>query len=164
MILKKIRKFKYYIYNRKILSKQNKNHKIYINGPSSFNSNTSIGNNCHFNGLIINGNGSVKIGDNFHSGKDCLLITDNHNYNGSALPYDNTYIVKKIEIEDNVWIGDRVIILGGVIIGEGAIVQAGSVVTKNIEKYTIVGGHPAKAFSRRDIEHYNKLKQKGAFF
>lgn len=50
-------------------------------------------------------------------------------------------------------------ILPGVKIGEGAIIQAGSVVVKDIEKYAIAGGHPAKTFKYRDIDHYEKLKQ-----
>ena len=92
------------------------------------------------------------------------MISQNHNFNkGSKIPYDNTYILKNIVIEDNVWLGDRVIVLGGVRIGEGAIIQAGSVVVKDIPKYAIAGGHPAVVFAKRDIDHYKILKQKGAF-
>lgn len=53
-----------------------------------------------------------------------------------------------ILIENDVWIGMDSLILGGVIIGEGAIVSARSVVTKNVEPYTIVGGVPAKEIGR----------------
>ena len=42
------------------------------------------------------------------------------------------------------WIGMEVKILKGVTIGEGAIVGSGSVVTKDVEPWTIVGGNPAK--------------------
>jgi acetyltransferase-like isoleucine patch superfamily enzyme len=106
----------------------------------------------------------VKIGDNFHSGRNCLMISQNHNFNqGNKIPYDNTYICKDIEIEDNVWFGDRVIVLGGVKIGEGAIIQAGSVVVSSIPKYGIAGGHPAKVFSQRDIKHYEALKDQCKF-
>ena len=92
------------------------------------------------------------------------MITQIHNYdNGNAIPYDNTYILKDINIEDNVWIGDRVLILAGVTIGEGAIIQAGSVVVKNIPKYAIAGGHPAEVFSYRDKDHYEQLKAEGKF-
>lgn len=48
-----------------------------------------------------------------------------------------------IRIENKAWIGFNAIILKGVTIGEGAIVAAGSVVTKDVEPYTIVGGNPA---------------------
>ena len=66
-------------------------------------------------------------------------------------------------IEDNVWLGNRVTILPGVTIGEGAIIQAGSTVVRDIEKYAIAGGHPAKVFKYRDIDHYEKLKNEGKF-
>lgn len=126
--------------------------------------NTFLGENVNFNGMKIMGHGNVKIGDNFHSGQECMIITDNHNYDkGDAIPYDNSYICKDVIIEDNVWIGTRVIILGGVTIGEGAIIQAGSVVTSNIPKYAIAGGAPANVFKSRDIEHYNKLKNEKKF-
>ena len=49
-----------------------------------------------------------------------------------------------IKICSNAWIGMNCIILKGVTIGEGAIVAAGSVVTKDVEPWTIVGGNPAK--------------------
>lgn len=126
---------------------------------------TVLGNNVNFNGMRISGNGIVKIGDNFHSGKECIMITSFHNYDeGNAIPYDNTFINKNIIIEDNVWLGDRVIILGGVNIGEGAIIQAGSVVVSNIPKYGIAGGHPAKVYKYRDKNHYEKLKEEEKYF
>ncbi|OCL27620.1 acetyltransferase [Orenia metallireducens] len=135
-----------------------------VNYKSSVTPNTVMGNNVNFNGLIMRGDGKVTIGDNFHSGPDVLMITRIHNYDtGNAIPYDNTYIRQEIIIEDNVWLGARVIVLGGVSIGEGAIIQAGSVVTSDIPKYAIAGGHPAKVFKYRDIEHYQKLKSEGKF-
>lgn len=69
--------------------------------------------NVNFNGAEILGDGKVFIGDNFHSGKDCIIITDIHNYDkGKAIPYDDTYIYKYVIIEENVWIGSRVNVLG----------------------------------------------------
>ena len=37
----------------------------------------------------------------------------------------------------------------GVKIGDGAIIAAKSVVTRNVEPYTIVGGNPAKSIRKR---------------
>ncbi|WP_246152955.1 acyltransferase [Oryzomonas rubra] len=51
---------------------------------------------------------------------------------------------KPIVIQDNVWIGMHCIILKGVTIGEGAIIGAGSVVTRDVEPWTVVAGNPAK--------------------
>lgn len=55
-------------------------------------------------------------------------------------------------IGDRVWIAYRAIILPGVTIGEGAIVGAGSVVTKDVEPYSIVGGNPARFIKKRSTE------------
>lgn len=137
--------------------------KLTANGFTVLTKKTKIGDNINFNGLRVFGLGEVIIGDNFHSGRNCEIITDIHNYNGKSIPYDDTYIIKKVIIGDNVWLGSNVIILGGVTIGEGAIVQAGSVVVKNVEPLAIVGGHPATKFSIRDAEHYYKLKELKAF-
>ena len=114
--------------------------------------------------MNIRQKGIVEIGDNFHSGSECMMITQIHNYDGGiSIPYDDTYVIKDITIEDNVWLGSRVIILGGVTISEGAIIQAGSVVVSDIPACAIAGGHPAKVFKYRDEEHYYKLKKDEKF-
>lgn len=137
---------------------------LHVNRFSVVSRNTVLGNNVNFNGIRISGIGKVVIGDNFHSGRDCLIISQNHNYdNGECIPYDSTYIPKNVTIEENVWIGDRVIILGGSTIREGSIIQAGSVVVGEIKKYSIAGGHPAKVFKTRNVEHYLRLKKDRRF-
>ena len=54
----------------------------------------------------------------------------------------------KIIIEKNVWIGANCVITANsgqrLTLGEGAVVAASSVVTRNVEPYTFVGGAPAK--------------------
>ena len=136
---------------------------IKINSYCRFTSNTNVGDYCNFNGLKICGKGRVVIGNYFHSGSECMFITENHNYEGEALPYDDTYILKDIIIDDCVWIGSRVLVLGGVHIGEGAIVQAGSVVVDDIPSQAIAGGNPARVFKYRDENHYNRLKENKIF-
>lgn len=137
---------------------------VYVGGPTKLTRKTFLGKNTSFNGLIVSGGGKVEIGDFFHSGPDCLFISQNHNFNnGESIPYDNTYIYKDITVGNNVWLGSRVIVLGGVTIGEGAIIQAGSCVVSDIPACAIAGGHPAKVFSYRNIEHYEKLKSEGKF-
>ena len=147
---------------KKVAKSTGKNLKI--NGPSYVTPNTELKDNVNFNGMKIQGHGRVVIGNNFHSGIDCMMITDIHNYDtGKAIPYDDTIISKDIFIKDNVWLGNKVMILPGVTIEEGAIIQAGSVVVNNIPKYAIAGGHPAKVFKYRDIQHYEKLKSENSF-
>lgn len=124
---------------------------------------TYIANNANFNGMRIYGIGKVSIGQYFHSGQMCSIITGFHNYEGNAIPYDETVIAKDVVIDDFVWIGSRVLILGGVHIGEGAIIQGGAVVVNDIPKYAIAGGNPAKVFKYRNREHFEQLKSEGKF-
>lgn len=132
-----------------------------VNFPCVFNKHVSVGNNCNFNGMIVAGAGHVKIGDYFHSGIECMIISQNHNYEGEMIPYDNTNIPKTIIIGECVWFGNRVMVVGNVNIGEGAIIAAGSVVVKDVPPLAIVGGNPAKVIKYRDKEHYYKLKEEG---
>lgn len=134
-----------------------------VNGKSFVTPNTHLGKNVNFNGMNIVGGGAVEIGDNFHSGAECQMITQFHNYEGSKIPYDSTNVIQEIKVGDNVWLGNRVILLGGVTIGEGVIIQAGSVVVCDVPACAIAGGHPAKVFKYRDKEHYRKLKAEGKF-
>ena len=116
------------------------------------------------NGLIVTGTGRVKIGNYFHSGENCKIMLGSHDYdNGDAIPYGTAYVEKFIEIGDFVWFGSDVTISGNVKIGEGAIIAIGSVVVKDGPPYAIVGGNPAKVIKYRDIEHFNKLKEKKKF-
>jgi virginiamycin A acetyltransferase len=52
-------------------------------------------------------------------------------------------------IGNDVWVGYDALILPGVKIGDGAVIAARSVVTKDVEPYTIVAGNPAKSVKRR---------------
>ena len=51
---------------------------------------------------------------------------------------------KPVRIEDDAWIGFNATVLKGVTIGRGAIVGACSVVTHDVEPYSIVVGNPAR--------------------
>lgn len=138
---------------------------FYCGSPSCVNRNTVIKDYVCFNGMFINGGGYVEIGSYFHSGIECMIITQNHDYNtGELIPYGIKYDYKDVIIGDFVWLGRRVTILPGTKIGEGAIIQAGAVVHGEIPPYAIAGGNPAKVFRYRDIEHFNKLKSEGKVF
>lgn len=54
-----------------------------------------------------------------------------------------------IIIEEDVWIGANVAVLSGVTIGRGAVVAAGAVVNKDVPRYAVVGGTPAKVLKIR---------------
>lgn len=158
-------KIKHYIFGKKIRKHAKRcGTNLRVNAYSVINPNTYIGDWVNFNGMAIHGNGKCYIGNYFHSGVECLILTDNHNYEGEMIPYDKTYIYKDVVIDDFVWLGSRVTILPGTHIGEGAIIQAGSVVHGEIPPYAIAGGNPATVFKYRNIEHFKQLKEKGLFY
>lgn len=165
LLQKSIRRIKIFFWSLRLAKKAESCKSMpYVGGKSVFMGKIHLGRNCNFNGMRIQGYGTVIFGDNFHSGIECMIISENHNYNtGRAIPYDDTFDYKTIKIGNNVWLGNRVIITGNVTIGEGAIVAAGSVVVKDVPDYAIVGGNPAKVIKFRDIEHYELLKSKGKF-
>lgn len=47
-------------------------------------------------------------------------------------------------IEDEVWIGPHAVIAGGVVVGRGSRIAPGTVVTGDVEPYSIVGGNPMR--------------------
>jgi acetyltransferase-like isoleucine patch superfamily enzyme len=69
---------------------------------------------------------------------------------------------KRTVIGNDVWIGEGALIKAGVTIGDGAVIGMGSVVTKDIDKYTIVAGNPAtiirKRFDDQTIEVLSQIK------
>nr|WP_321486339.1 CatB-related O-acetyltransferase [uncultured Draconibacterium sp.] len=56
---------------------------------------------------------------------------------------------KRVTIGHDVWIGARVIVNENIEIGTGAIIASNSVVTKDIEPYSIVAGIPARKVKMR---------------
>jgi acetyltransferase-like isoleucine patch superfamily enzyme len=53
-------------------------------------------------------------------------------------------------IKRGTWVAPGSIILAGVTIGKNSIVGAGSVVIRDVDPYTIVGGNPAKLIKKLD--------------
>jgi len=87
-----------------------------------------------------------------------FILASEHPYKGfSTYPFKVKFGLQEREahskgdiiVEDDVWIGLGSIICSGVRIGQGAIVAAGSVVVKDVEPYSIVGGNPAKLIKYR---------------
>jgi virginiamycin A acetyltransferase len=67
-----------------------------------------------------------------------------------------------LRIENDVWVGAFSIIFSGVKLGNGSVVAAGSVVTKDVDPYTVVAGNPAKfvkkRFTTKQINFLNSSK------
>jgi acetyltransferase-like isoleucine patch superfamily enzyme len=54
-----------------------------------------------------------------------------------------------VVIGDDCWLGAGVIVIDGVHIGRGSVVAAGSVVTHDVESYSVVAGAPARHIGSR---------------
>lgn len=80
----------------------------------------------------------IEMGEHVFIGENVIIRDSDEHYIDSSKPKS-----KPIKIGDNVWIGMGAMILKGVTIGNGAVIAAGSVVTKDVEAYTMVAGVPA---------------------
>ncbi len=111
------------------------------------------------------------IGDQLIIGKFCMIASDvtfimngaNHLSDAiSSYPFaifggdwsnamdGKSYPTKgNTEVGNDVWIGYGATIMPGVKIGDGAIIATKSVVTSDVEPYSIVGGNPAKEIRKR---------------
>jgi len=87
----------------------------------------------------------VIIGKNSLISQKTYLCTASHNYKSKSFEL----ITAPIIIEDNVWVAVDAYIGPGVTIGQGAVIAARSVLIKNVEPWTIVGGNPAKFIKNR---------------
>ncbi len=118
----------------------------------------SIGDNCAINPqCILDGRyAQIIIKNNVDIARGTWIFTLEHNPQSDY--HEHTW--GDVIIEDDVWIASRVIILPGVTIGKGSVVAAGSIVTKNVEPMSIVGGIPAKVIGTRR----SKLLYKNIFF
>lgn len=114
--------------------------------------------NCDIGNFVLFGNNVSIVGRYDH---DIEQIGTPVRYS-KWLSSDKYLAMNNTVIEDDVWIGFGAIILSGVTIGKGAIVAAGAVVVKDVAKYSIVGGNPAKyiraRFTEQQIEmHENEM-------
>lgn len=63
-----------------------------------------------------------------------------------------------VVIGNDVWIGHGARILSGVRIGDGAVIGTSSVIVRDVEPYSIVGGNPARLLKKRfDDETIRRL-------
>jgi len=135
---------------------------------------------------------TLEIGRNFYIGRDSFIETDciigdyvilgnkvgivgryDHHFQQVGVPIriasqirDKDYNWKGKDsvthIGNDVWIGYGAVIMGGIHIYDGAIIAAGSVVTKNVDAYSIYGGNPAKKLRDRfdtieEMEEHKRL-------
>lgn len=91
----------------------------------------------------------IILGDNATVSQGVKLCTASHDLCSKTM--ELTY--KPIVVGANAWVAGWSIVLPGVTIGDGAVVAAGSVVAKDVETWTVVGGNPAKFVKKRGLKH-----------
>ena len=70
-------------------------------------------------------------------------------WNASAPQKSDMSLKGDTVIGNDVWIGQNATIMPGVHIGDGAIIGANSLVSKDVEPYTIVAGNPIRVIRKR---------------
>lgn len=70
-------------------------------------------------------------------------------WNASAPQKSDMPLKGDTVIGNDVWIGQNATIMPGVHIGDGAIIGANSLVSKDVESYTIVAGNPIRVIRKR---------------
>lgn len=89
----------------------------------------------------------VEIGSNVLIASKCFISDTNHGvYKGpiqdspDTPPRQRRLETKPVRIGNNVWIGENAVILAGADIGDGCVIGANAVISKRIEKNTMVAG------------------------
>ncbi len=130
-----------------------KNKVFYYQGENCFYQPWKIPSEPHL--LSIHNNVVITAGVNFITHDIiCHMLANAEEYSGRG-KYDVNY--GKIDIYDNVFIGAYSTIMYNVKIGPNAIIAAGSIVTKDVEPGTIVGGNPAKVIGYVEDLAYKRL-------
>ncbi|MCV6585607.1 MAG: hypothetical protein OIF47_08735 [Marinibacterium sp.] len=110
-----------------------------------------LGDDCFVGAYaILNGQGGLEIGKNTLIAGHCHIVAGNHAFSDPDVPINQQgFDSKGIVIEDDVWLGAGVKVLDGVRIGRGSVISAGTVVTRDVEPLSIMGGVPAKLIRKR---------------
>lgn len=121
-----------------------------------------IGDGCIIgDNAILDARSGLVLGKNVNLSSNVSIYSLQHDYR------DPMFGCKEwggVKIEDRVWLGCNVIVLPGVTIGEGAVCCAGSIVTKDVEPYSVVAGIPAKKINERPKSITYEFKGKACRF
>ncbi len=111
----------------------------------------TMGDDCTVNPYtILYGHGGLTLGNGVRIATHSVIIPANHIFTDPAQPIHTQKETRiGVAIEDDVWIGSNVTILDGVRIGRGSVIAAGSVVTKDVDPFSIMGGAPARLLKQR---------------
>lgn len=118
------------------------------------NNNLTVGNHTSIQTDKLDLRSPIQIGNHVIIGSGTEIITTSHNIDSPDWEHKNYGIT----IEDYAWIPTNILILPSCRkIGYGAVISSGSVVVKEIENMSVVGGNPAKEFKKRKCVHSNLI-------
>ncbi|HEX2053800.1 MAG TPA: acyltransferase [Actinomycetota bacterium] len=120
---------------------------VWLNGE-----NIEMDDGVGFNyGCYVNGIGGLIIGEGTIFGPYTLIHTANHKTDDLTrpIPEQGWEESPPVQIGPQCWIGMGVCILPGVRIGEGCVIGAGSVLTSDLDAYTVAVGNPAEPVKSR---------------
>ena len=103
-------------------------------------------------GVMVAAQELVEIGSHCMLANGCFVSDANHRFDDPQLPVPWQGFVTKgpTRIGDNCWLGANVAVGSGVNIGERCVIGANSVVTADIEPFTVAAGAPARVLRRID--------------
>jgi len=127
-----------------------------IGSYSEIKDGASIGDDCRFQSYAFIPE-RTRIGNRVFIGPRVTFLNDKYPTAQKAI--NKTWTLESVVVDDDVSIGGNVTILPGVKIGRGAAIGAGSVVTKNVPKYTIVYGNPARVVGSVNDKKYREYKK-----
>lgn len=101
----------------------------------------------------------VEIGDHCMLANGCFVSDASHRFDDPRRPVTWQGFDSKgpTRIGDNVWCGANVVVTSGVTIGERCVIGAGSVVTHDLEPFSIAAGAPARVIRR--VEYPERAEQ-----
>jgi len=111
-----------------------------------------IGSGVRLNyGTSIAAESSVTLGDRVRVGPYVMIVdTDFHELNRRGRRPQ----ARPVVIEDDVWIGAKASVLKGVRVGRGSVIGVGSVVTRDVEPFSIMAGVPARRVGTIDPDEF----------
>jgi len=95
---------------------------------------------------IFNGGGDLIIGENCIFGPRNIMNSNEHNFRKNLNVNEQGFVYKSILIGNDCWTGANVVVAKGVSISDKSIIGTNSFVNKDIEKYSINAGSPAKKY------------------
>lgn len=101
-------------------------------------------------GVMVAAHELVEIGDHCMLANGCFVTDANHRFDDPQRPitWQGFETRGPTRIGANTWLGANVVVTSGVTIGERCVIGANSVVTRDVEPFSVAAGVPARVLRR----------------